>query len=347
MGTMKAFVFKDVGKMELEDIPIPQITKPDQVVMKVSMCGICGTDVKILVGKHAYKKDTVLGHEFCGVVAEVGSAVTSVKKGDRISVDNNPRCGLCHHCRTGNSCQCEMIKTNTIGIFKNGGYAEYCIAPEDVCFKLPDELDDLTATQVETLATVLNGMNIVEMQPHDSVLVIGFGPIGYLFSAMAKNIAAQVVVSEIDPFRLEIAGSFGVTAVDPNPVDLKEEVLKLTDGKKFDVVIDAVGTELENALKYVTPGGKVLAFGMDDSVMANIKPYFITRNAIKILGSYIGQNTMLPAIQILKNNSIDMSKFFTETINLEQASTAFPKLGTEPGTLKQIPKKAMKIVLQM
>ena len=174
METMKAFVFKDVGKMEYENIPIPQITEPDQVLIKVSMCGICGTDVKILVGKHAYKKDTVLGHEFCGEVAEVGSAVTSVKKGDRVSVDNNPRCGLCHFCRTGNSSQCELIKTNTIGIFKNGGYAEYCIAPEDVCFKLPDMLDDLTATQVETLATVLNGMNIVEMQPHDSVLVIGY-----------------------------------------------------------------------------------------------------------------------------------------------------------------------------
>ena len=263
METMKALVFKDVGKLQLENLPVPQITKADQVLLKVSMCGICGSDVKILQGKHAYKKNVVLGHEFNGKVVEVGDGVTTLKPGDRVSIDNNPRCGLCEYCRTGNSSQCESIKENTIGIFKNGGYAEYCIMQENVCFKLPEEIDDVVATQVETLGTVLNGMNTVQMQAWDSVLILGYGPIGYLFTALAMNIAAQVAVTEIDPFRYKLAESSSVPTFNPHEVDLEAEVIKMTNGKKFDIVIDAVGTQLETAINCVTSGGKILAFGME------------------------------------------------------------------------------------
>ena len=346
MDTMKALVFKDVGKIELEEIPVPKITEPDQVMIKVSMCGICGSDIKILQGKHHYKKNVVLGHEFNGVVTDLGSSVTSLKIGDRISIDNNPRCGLCYYCRIGFSSQCEIIKEKTIGVYKNGGYAEYCIAPESVCYKLPDEINDTVATQVETLGTVLNGMSTVQMQPWDSVLVLGCGPIGYLFTALAKNIASQVAVTEIDDFRFEIAKSFGVPVFNPHKCNLEKEVKILTGGEKFNIVIDAVGTELENALKYVTAGGKILAFGMDDSCQATLKPYYITRNAIKILGSYIGQNTMLPSIKILKGNKINLEKFFTEEVPLTEGISAFIKLGLDLEKMNMIPKKAMKIVLK-
>lgn len=346
MKTMKALVFKDLGKIVLEELPVPEITEPDQVLIKVSLCGICGSDVKIIQGKHAFKKNTVLGHEFNGIVAEVGEHVTTIKVGDRVAIDNNPRCGLCDYCRTGMSSQCELIKEKTIGVFKNGGYAEYCIAPESVCFKLPKEIDDLTGTQVETLGTVLNGMNIVQMQPWDSVLVLGCGPIGYLFTALAKNIAAQVTVTEIDDFRLKIAEKFNVPAFNPKICDLEEEVKKLTGDKKFDIVIDAVGTQLENALKYVTSGGKILAFGMDDSVMATLQPYEITRRAIKILGTYIGQNTILPAIRVLKGKKIQLDEFFTREYKLEDGENAFNDLGLDLNTLALGSKRAMKLVFR-
>jgi len=346
MESMLSLVFRDIGKIEYTEIPVPQIEQPDQVIIKVKMCGICGSDVKIMQGKHAFKKDTVLGHEFNGIVQQVGSAVTSVKVGDRVALDNNPRCGLCDFCRMGFSSQCVELKNRTLGIYKNGGYAEYCVAPEDVCFKLPDEIDDITGTQVETLGTVLNGMNTVQMQPWDTVLVLGCGPIGYLFASLAKNIAAKAVVTEIDPFRFGIAENIGVQVINPDECDLEEEIIKLTRGKKVDVVIDAVGTQLENALKYVTPGGKVLAFGMDDSSRATIQPYFITRNAIKVLGTYIGQNTCLPAIKIFQAGKINMEPFFTEVIPLQDGPGAFAKLGLDLNTMGSIPKKAMKIVLQ-
>jgi threonine dehydrogenase-like Zn-dependent dehydrogenase len=343
---MKALVFKDVGQLQLEKLPVPQITRSDQVLIKVSMCGICGSDVKILQGKHAYKQNVVLGHEFNGKVVDVGDGVTTLKAGDRISIDNNPRCGLCEYCRTGISSQCESIKENTIGIYKNGGYAEYCIVQENVCFKLPDEIDDVVATQVETLGTVLNGMNTVQMQAWDSVLILGYGPIGYLFTALASNIAAQVAVTEIDPFRYKLAESLGVPTFNPYKDDLEESVIRITNGKKFNIVIDAVGTQLETALNCVASGGKILAFGMDDSFKATISPYQVTRRAIKILGTYIGQNTCLPAIKILEAHKINLDNFFTDTISLEEGPAAFARVGFDLDGGKEVPKCAMKLILR-
>jgi threonine dehydrogenase-like Zn-dependent dehydrogenase len=234
----------------------------------------------------------------------------------------------------------------SIGIFQNGGYAEYCLVPESCCFRLPDEIDEITGTQVETLGTVLNGMNTVQMQPWDSVLVLGCGPIGYLFTSLAANIAAQVAVTEIDAYRREVAKKLGVPVFDPNTDNIEEEIKRLTNGKKADVVIDAVGTELQNALDYVTAGGKILAFGMDDSSVVRLKPYNLTRKAIKILGSYIGQNTCLSAIKILQRGKIELEPFFTEVLPLHEGGSAFEKLGLDLGSLEQIPKRAMKIVLR-
>jgi len=154
-------------------------------------------------------------------------------------------------------------------------------------------------------------------------------------------------VTEIDPFRFNIAHSFGVPAFNPDKCDLEAEAVKMTSGKKFDIVIDAVGTQLENAVKYVTSGGKILAFGMDDSFSVTLKPYQLTRRAIKILGTYIGQNTCLPAIKILQSGKLDLSKFFTEVVPLEKGASAFPKVGLDLKTLKPVPKSAMKLVLKM
>jgi threonine dehydrogenase-like Zn-dependent dehydrogenase len=346
MKTMKTLAYKSIGKIVLEDRPVPHGTEPLDVVIKVSACGICGTDVKIMEGKHVVGNDIALGHEFCGVVQEIGSHVTSLKIGDKVAVDNSLRCGLCEFCRSGNSPQCDWLKDKSIGIFQNGGYAEYCLLPESACFKIPDDMDDITATQVETLGTVLNGMNTVQMQCWDTVVILGFGPIGYLFAALAKNVAAKVIVSEIDSFRINVAKQLGVPVFNPNEMDLEKEILAFTGGKGADVVIDACGSQLENAIKYVIPGGKILAFGMDSSIKATVTPNTITRKAIKILGTYIGQNTIIPAIKILQAGKIDMKPFFTEVIPLENGVSSFGKLGLDLATLSHIPKQAMKIVIK-
>jgi len=343
---MKVLAYKNVGEIVLEERPVPEITQPNQVLVKIAAVGICGTDVKILQGKHAVGDNTVLGHEFCGTIEGIGDGVSTMKVGDRVAVDNSLRCGLCEACRSGNSSQCDWLKDKSIGIFQDGGMAEYCVLPENACYKIPDEIDDVTGTQVETLGTVLNGMNIVQMQCYDTVVVLGFGPIGYLFAALAKNMVSKVMVTEIDAFRIGVAKELGVPVFNPNEVDLEKQIMEFTGGKGADIVIDAVGSQLENAIKYVAPGGKILAFGMDSSVQATITPNTITRKAISILGSYIGQNTCQPAIKILQSGKINMTPFFTKVINLEDGVSSFGQLGLDLETQKSLPKTAMKIVLK-
>lgn len=346
-NTMKAWVMKDVGKLELETLPIPHVKDPDDVVLKVHYVGICGSDVKIIEGKHHFRPNTVLGHEFCGEVVEIGSHVHHIKLGDRVAVDNNIRCGMCSFCRMGLSSQCVDIKTSALGVMRNGGYAEYCIVPEKQCFVLPDEIDDVLGTQVETLATVVNGMNTLQMLPYDYVQIIGFGPIGYLFAQFAKNIAAKVAVTEIDPFRISIAKECGLTVWNPNEVDVVEKITEFTYGRKADIVIEATGNGLEQALKCVTPGGKVLPFGMDSSITASIVPNDITRWATKILGLYLGQNTMVPSIRIFQEKRLNMAPFFTKVIPLEEGLTAFDNLGLDIKNMSHHPKSAMKIVMKL
>lgn len=347
MEKMKALVFKDVGKIFLEEIPIPRVQEPDDVLLKVHSVGICGSDIKIIEGKHHFRPNTVLGHEFCGEVVEIGSHAHHLKVGDRVAIDNNIRCGFCSFCRMGLSSQCVEIKTSALGVMRDGGYAEYCLVPEKQCYLLPPEIDDILGTQVETLATVVNGMNTLLMLPYDYVMILGFGPIGYLFAQFAKNIAAKVAVTEIDPFRIEIAKQCGLTVWNPNEVDVSEKITEFTYGRKADIVIEATGNALETALKCVTPGGKVLPFGMDSSITASVIPNDITRWATKILGLYLGQNTMVPSIRIFQENRLNMKPFFTKVIPLTEGLGAFDMLGLDMKTLQHKPKSAMKIVMKM
>ncbi len=346
MDKMKALVMKDVGRIEFEQRPIPHAKDPDDVVIKIHAVGICGSDVKIVEGKHHFKPNTVLGHEFCGEIVEIGSHVHHMKIGDRVAVDNNIRCGFCDFCRMGLTSQCVDIKTSALGVMRDGGYAEYTIVPEKQCFVLPDEIDDVLGTQVETLATVVNGMNTLQMLPYDYVMVIGFGPIGYLFSQFARNIAAKVAVTEIDPFRIEVAKQCGLTVWNPEEVNVVDKINEFTYGRKADIVIEATGNDLATALQCVTPGGKVLPFGMDSSITTTVVPNEITRWATKILGLYLGQNTMVPSIRIFRENRLNMGPFFTKVISLDDGIKAFEYLGLDIKTLDRIPKQAMKIVMK-
>jgi (R,R)-butanediol dehydrogenase / meso-butanediol dehydrogenase / diacetyl reductase len=347
MDTMKAYVFKDVGNLVLEEKPIPHVKDPDDVLLKVKAVGICGSDIKIIEGKHHFKPNTVLGHEFCGEVVEIGSHVHHVKVGDRVAVDNNIRCGFCSFCRMGLTSQCVEIKTSALGVMRDGGYAEYCLVPEKQCYVLPDEIDDVLGTQVETLATVVNGMNTLLMLPYDYVLVLGFGPIGYLFAQFAKNIAAKVAVTEIDPFRIEVAKQCGLTVWNPNEVDIEQKITEFTYGRKADIVVEATGNAFWQALKCVTPGGKVLPFGMDSSIQATVVPNEITRWATKILGLYLGQNTMVPSIRVFQENRLNMEPFFTKVLPFDDGLCAFDMLGLDMKSLEHKPKSAMKIVMKM
>jgi len=143
-----------------------------------------------------------------------------------------------------------------------------------------------------------------------------------------------------------VAKQCGLTVWNPNEVDVVQKITDFTYGRKADIVVEATGNALAQALQCVTPGGKVLPFGMDSSVKIDVVPNEITRWATKILGLYLGQNTMVPSIRIFQEKRLDMSHFFTKEISLDHGVEAFCDLGLDPKTLKHQPKKAMKIIMK-
>lgn len=244
---MKAAVFLEPGKIEIQDIPKPTAGDTD-VVIKVKAASICGTDLRIM--KHGHFKlpagtPRVLGHEFAGEIVEVGSKVTDYKIGDRVSLTPNIGCGACKQCARGLNQMCPDYEA--FGITLNGGFEEYALIPgwaieRGNLFKIPEGVSYEFAALMEPMSCCHSGQNKVELSADDTVLIIGAGPIGCFHAHLAKKRGSKkVIVANTKDFRLEIAGRMGADhLINVSEKDLKEEVMKLTDGEGVDVIITCV-----------------------------------------------------------------------------------------------------------
>ena len=249
---MKAFRFHGGKDVRLEDIPEPE-PGPEEVKIKVKWCGICGTDV------HEYEFGPLLlpvnkphprtgkmapivaGHEFSGQVAAIGSNVTDVNVGDRVTVRPTMPCYRCYYCKQGKHIQCVIL--GSIGGAADGGFAEYVAVPVDNVYKLPDEVTYEAGTFVEPLASGVHAVKRSGMKLGDTVAVIGAGPIGLLTmqAAIAAG-AGKVIVLELLPQRGKLASELGATAViNPNEVDPGRAIGELTERRRADVVFECAG----------------------------------------------------------------------------------------------------------
>ena len=231
---MKAQVVKAPYQMEYKEVPIPQISE-DEVLIKIKVCGICGSDWSIFTGKYAADKlPMITGHEFWGEVAKVGKNARGLKVGDRVAADICLTCGTCYFCRRGDGLLCETF--TQLGIHTDGGFAEYVKAPSKNCYLLPDEMDDYTAAFVEPLTAVIHAAQRMDAKIGSSVAVIGCG-LGILHGALAKARAcAPVIVIGDDPARLATAKKMGADiTININEVsDVVEEVKKINGGVGVD-----------------------------------------------------------------------------------------------------------------
>ncbi|MFX0060153.1 MAG: zinc-binding dehydrogenase [Candidatus Hodarchaeota archaeon] len=334
MDRMLAAVFhKDKnggGEVILEEVEVPQITKSDQILIEVKACGICGTDLKIIDGGHPANDDTILGHEFVGIIKELGKDVKDLEIGDNVVIDPNEKCGYCINCRRGLSSLCEyMALGTTFGIFQNGGFAKYCVIPRNAVFKLPKYINLTSASLIEPLSCAVHCHNIADVRESDNVVIIGAGPMGLIIeSVIRKHPIKKLICIEIDEWRRNKADELGADySINPNTQDIEKEIKKITSGEGADVIIDAVGIAdtFEMAQKIWAPGARLICFGQDFRAEAKIKPNDVVRYQRKILGSYIGYaEDFLDAIELISNNVIDVDKLITATIPLgELLSTGF------------------------
>ena len=324
---MPAAVFADVGKVAVVERPVPSPEAPDDVVLDVEACGICGTDLKILATPpgHPATVGVVLGHEFAGVVSRVGDDVTALRPGDRVVVAPNVSCGQCVWCRRGLRNQCERFATH--GISCDGGLAPHVRVPASACHPIAADVPAHLAALAEPLSTVVSGVRAAGAFPGDTVVVIGAGPVGLMFTALLTLAGASVVVVEPAEPRASLARALGADrVVDPLAADAAAAVREATAGIGADVVVDAVGTQLSRALELVRKGGRVVLFGFDERARAEIPPAEITRNELTVVGTFVGQDAFPAATRLLEQGRIDFAPLVTHRIPVEELPDAVEEL---------------------
>jgi threonine dehydrogenase-like Zn-dependent dehydrogenase len=325
-ATMLAAVLAGEGALELQQRPVPRLARATDVILEIEGCGICGTDLHILESPpgHPATHGIILGHEFIGRVSEAGSAVTTLRAGQRVAVAPNVSCGLCASCKSGRPNHCANF--TTLGIFTDGGLAKYCAAPERACYPMADHVAFEDAIWVEVLACVVNSVDTVKALPGETVLVIGGGPTGALHALLFAAGGATVVVSDMSDTRLDVLRAAGITkTINPGRQPFADTLHGFAPGGA-EVVVDCVGNQLDAALDVVRTGGRISLFGMNSQARPPVRQNTITRNELTVYGSYVGVNTFPRAIAILERDVIRPSVLISAIMPLDQIREALDLL---------------------
>lgn len=325
---MKAAVYHGPGDLRVEEVPVRKL-KDNEVKIQVKYCGICGTDIHIFHGDGGCCDVTpplVPGHEFSGVVAEVGAGVKAVKVGDRVTGDPNDMCGECYFCKNGMQHFCK----NNIGIGTtvDGGFAEYVIMREKQVYKVSDDLSFIEAAMAEPISCCLHGIDLCNIKAGDTVLVIGGGPIGMIMMQLAKNAgASKVIMSEPVEEKREQALKLGATkTIDPLHEDVEAVLAEYCEN--VNVVIECVGNvhTQADAVRFAGKGATIMYFGLaapEESFP--IRPDDIFKKELHITSSYINPYSFERAIQILESGTVELESLITNVVPLDDIADVFTK----------------------
>ena len=323
---MRVAVYYNNSDIRLEERPVPPIGS-GEILVRVIASGICGSDV--MEWYRVKKAPLVLGHEIAGEIAAVGEDVTRYKVGDRVFVSHHIPCNTCHYCLRGYHTACETLHTTN---YDPGGFAEYIRIPrlnvDRGVFVLPDEVSFDAGVFVEPLACVIRGQRIADLQPGQTVLILGSGISGLLHLLLAKSLGAgRIVTTDISAYRLEMARQLGADAVFDAREDIPVRLREINDDRLADLVIVCTGalSAFEQALQSVDRGGTILCFattepGVDLPVPINE----FWRNEIKLMPSY-GNSPLdaTQAIELIRSGRVPVEKMITHRLPLTETGRGF------------------------
>jgi L-iditol 2-dehydrogenase len=335
---MRAAVWHGTRDIRLEDVPCPA-ESPDEVLLRVQAAGICGSELSGYLGQSSLRQPPlIMGHEFCGAIAQTGDRVTELAAGDRVTVNPLIADGSCVMCRHGQEHLC--LHRSIIGAHRAGAFAEYVAVPARACHRLPAEIDDLTGTLVEPLACALRAVEHAGVTSGSRVLILGAGPIGLLALAAACRAGASVVVSaDVNPARLDVARAWGAThAVNPGHQDPIAIVRGVTDQLGCDCAIDAVGLPVtrRQATEAVRPGGRAVFLGLHQDETA-VAANWIVRAEITVQGSYCySQANFTTALRLLRDGFLPAAATWLTIRPLAEANASFAQLIDAPGEITKV-----------
>ena len=336
-NSMLAVRFYKPGELKAEQVPIPK-AGPGELIVKSHVALTCGTDVKMFKRGHPLAKPPqIMGHEFAGTISEVGSGVGNFRVGMRVVAANSAPCNKCFYCLMHQPNLCEHLDESIVGFTWPGSYAEYVRIPERIVrqntFQVPDGVPLESVASLEPLACVVHGWDLVGQVPGGTAVIIGGGPIGLLHAQLARlNGAKQVAMCDVVPERLREAEKIGVdTAINSANENLVERVLRLTDGRGADIVVEAVGRgeTWESTIGLVRKGGKILLFGgCASGTMVSFNAEKIHYGELHIQGAFHHTPAAVErGFRLIVSGQVSIEPLISHEMPLEKAEEALRLMG--------------------
>ena len=328
--TMKAVVYHSKDHIALEDRPVPTLQQPDDAIVRVTLSTICSSDLHIMHGTVPRAKEgVILGHEFVGVVEQVGTGVTRFQPGDRVSVSVESFCGECFYCKRGFVNNCEKGGWE-LGCRIDGCQAEYVRVPfaDQGMTRIPDSISDESALFVgDVLATGYWAAQIGDILPSDTLLVLGAGPTGLVTMMCAKLYGpARIIAVDINPDRLEVAKKNGLADITllAGRDNVEEEVLRLTQGRGADRVFEVAGTKgtFEQAWKLCRPSGTVILVALYPDAQTLPLHQMYGKNLTFKTGGVDGCHCR-EILDLIAQGRLDTEGLLTHTFPLGEIDTAY------------------------
>ena len=331
---MKALVWTAVNQLEIQDIERPKATE-DEVLLRVSHVGICGTDLHIWRGEHPRAKPPlVMGHEFSAVVEDAGNS-SHFKRGDGVSVYPVIGCGKCDLCNTGREFICGSL--GLIGIDRNGGMGELVAVPERKLHRLPEGMDMAQAALIEPVAVGHHVMARCGFKAGITAAIVGAGPIGASVALVAKACSAShVLVSDVSDFRLGVVRELGFTAVNAKTESLLDAVNDVTNGRGAEFVFEATGipAAAEGMQSLVAIGGTLTIVGVFSQPIPLDLRDILFREILVVGTRHYTPQEFDRAIALVASGRIDFSPLITDVYPLDRAVEAFERTGKGTDTEK-------------
>jgi L-iditol 2-dehydrogenase len=358
---MRAAVYRGIDDVRCETIPLPEIGV-GEILIRIDTCGVCGTDLK-KIHTNSHPGPRVFGHEMAGTVA--ASKSDAFRVGDRVMAFHHIPCGHCFYCRKQTFAQCEIYKKvgTTAGFTPaGGGFAEYIRVMDWIVglpgsktggvVKVPEDIPFEQAAVIEPVNTCFKAVRLLNLEPDDTVLVIGQGSIGVILAALARRTGATVLTSDLYPERHAVAARFGLD----HPIDARGDVVgaakAATEGRGADVALVAVGADalIAQAMEAIRPGGRVMLFASTQHGTAAFDPAAVCMDEKTLMGSYsasvaIQQEGIELVFSGYRDGTLDLTRLITHRFRLEECAQAIELAShPEPGSMKIVIKPGQRQV---
>ncbi|ENA29868.1 MULTISPECIES: Zn-dependent oxidoreductase [Pseudomonas] len=334
---MKAFQVRAPHEFSLAQVETP-VAAPGEVVVGVAYAGICGSDMHIIHGQNAFVRfPRVTGHEFAGVVQEVGEGVETLSVGDRVCVDPVISCGTCYPCRIGRSNVCTHLQV--IGVHRDGGFSERVSVPAENAHKLPEGMPLSHAALVEPYSIALNVLDRMQPQPGDSVLVYGAGVIGLTIVQMARALGlTDITVTDVIDTRLQTARALGATCtINGQAQDVESVMKEQTGGEGVPLIVDAacIPALMPQIVRLASPAGRIGLLGFN-AAPSDLVQLEMIKKELTLVGSRLNNRKFPRVIELMATGKLNAQDLISHRVAFDDMPEAIDLIESHPEQTRKV-----------